>query len=158
MSFRCFWRWDTPDKDRPLTAYRREKLKMNRPQSVLPSITITTDDERRLSALANLNATRFPRVAHFLARELGRANIVPDRSRLDGVVGMGSQVKYRDETTGRVREVTLVYPEQADIRHNRISVLAPVGVALIGLSVGQTIEFQTPTREKRSLTVLAVSS
>jgi regulator of nucleoside diphosphate kinase len=134
------------------------EIEMNRPQSELPSITITTDDERRLNALANLNATRFPRVTHFLAGELGRANVVPDRPGLDGVVRMGSQVKYRDETTGRVREVTLVYPEEAAISQNRISVFAPVGVALIGLSVGQTIEFQTPIRERRSLTVLSVSS
>jgi regulator of nucleoside diphosphate kinase len=70
---------------------------------------------------------------------------------------MGSRVTYRDETTGRVREVTLVYPEEANINLRRISILAPVGVGLIGLSVGQTIEFQTPTREKRSLTVLDVS-
>jgi regulator of nucleoside diphosphate kinase len=54
--------------------------------------------------------------------------------------------------------VTLVYPHEADIDLNRISVLTPVGAVLIGLSVGQTIEFQTPTREKRSLTVLDVST
>ena len=70
---------------------------------------------------------------------------------------MGSRVTYRDETTDRVREVTLVYPDEANINLHRISILALVGVALIGLSVGQTIDFQTPTRERRSLTVLAVS-
>jgi regulator of nucleoside diphosphate kinase len=131
---------------------------MNNRQPQLPPITITTDDERRLSALADLNAARFPRVAYFLACELDRANVVPDQSDLCGIVRMGSRVTYRDEETGRAKEVTLVYPDQADINRNRISVLAPVGVALIGLSVGQTIEFQTPTREKRSLTVLAVSN
>jgi replicative DNA helicase len=54
--------------------------------------------------------------------------------------------------------VTLVYPDEANINLNRISILAPVGAALIGLSIGQTIEFQTPTRERRSLTVLGVSN
>jgi regulator of nucleoside diphosphate kinase len=72
------------------------------------------------------------------------------------VVRMGSRVKYRDEWAGRERDVTLVYPQEADINVNRISVLAPVGAALIGLSLGQTIEFQTPGGEKRSLTVLDV--
>jgi regulator of nucleoside diphosphate kinase len=69
---------------------------------------------------------------------------------------MGSQVVYRDEETGRIREVTLVYPHQADINLNRISVLTPVGAALIGLAEGQSIEFRTPTPERRSLTVLVV--
>jgi len=126
-------------------------------QSELPPIMITKADEQRLSALANSNAARFPRIAHFLTQELDRAAIVSDQSPLDGVVRMGSRVTYRDETTGRVREVTLVYPEEANINLRRISILAPVGVALIGLSVGQTIEFQTPTRETRSLIVLGVS-
>jgi regulator of nucleoside diphosphate kinase len=130
---------------------------MSHHHSQLPPITITRDDVRRLSLLANSSMTRFPRVAHFLAREIDRANVVPGQVELPGVVRMGSRVTYRDEKTGRVREVTLVYPHEADIDLNWISVLAPVGAALIGLSAGQTIEFQTPTREKRSLTVLGVS-
>jgi regulator of nucleoside diphosphate kinase len=131
---------------------------MSHPQSQLPSIMITMDDMRRLSLLANSSMTRFPRVAHFLARELDRANVVPAEVDLPGVVRMGSQVTYRDEKTDRVRKVTLVYPHEADINLNRISVLTPVGAALIGLSVGQTIEFQTPIRESRSLTVMDVST
>jgi regulator of nucleoside diphosphate kinase len=52
----------------------------------------------------------------------------------------------------------LVYPHGAQIALSRLSVLTPVGAALIGLSVGQTIEFQTPAHQTRSLTVLGVSS
>src|SRR6185437_12637050 len=103
-------------------------------------------------------ASRFPRAALFLTRELYRANIVADESSLHDIVRMGSRVKYRDNITAHVREITLVYPDEAAINFNRISVLAPVGVALIGLSVGQTIEFQTPTGGRRSLTVLGVSN
>ena len=131
---------------------------MNYHQTQLPPIMITTDDARRLSLLADSNMTRFPRVAHFLAREIDRANVVLGPVDLAGVVRMGSWVTYREEASGRVREVRLVYPDEADIDLNRISVLSPVGAALIGLSVGQTIEFQTPIREKRSLTVIAVST
>lgn len=127
-------------------------------QTQLPPIMITTDDARRLSLLADSNMTRFPRLAHFLAREIDRANVVPEQDDLAGVVRMGSWVTYREEANGRVREVKLVYPDEADIDLNRISVLSPVGAALIGLSVGQTIQFQTPIREKRSLTVIAVST
>jgi regulator of nucleoside diphosphate kinase len=52
--------------------------------------------------------------------------------------------------------VTLVYPEAADVDAGKISILTPIGAALIGLSVGQTIEFQTPGGRWRSLTVLKV--
>jgi regulator of nucleoside diphosphate kinase len=131
---------------------------MNYHQTQLPPIMITTDDAHRLSLLADSNMTRFPRVAHFLAREIDRANVVLEPVDLTGVVRMGSWVTYREEASGRVREVKLVYPDEADIDLNRISVLSPVGAALIGLSVGQTIQFQTPIREKRSLTVIAVSA
>ena len=130
---------------------------MNYHQTQLPPIMITTDDARRLSLLADSNMTRFPRVAHFLAREINRAKVVLGQIDLAGAVRMGSWVTYREEASGRVREVRLVYPDEADIDLNRISVLSPVGAALIGLSVGQTMEFQTPIREKRSLTVIAVS-
>ena len=125
-------------------------------QPILPSIMISADDERRLSLLAKASMTQFPRVAHFLAQEVDRATIVPEQPK--GIVRMGSQVVYRDEGTGRIRDVTLVFPHEADINLNRISVLTPVGAALIGLAEGQSIEFQTPTREKRSLTVLVVRS
>ena len=130
---------------------------MTKRQSQLPPITISADDALQLTQLANSSMARFPRSAYFLASELDRANVVSERPARD-VVRMGSRVKYRDEWTGRVREVTLVYPDEADINFNQISVLAPVGAALIGLSLGQTIEFQTPGGEKRSLTILDVSN
>jgi regulator of nucleoside diphosphate kinase len=71
---------------------------------------------------------------------------------------MGSEVRYCDNKTGEVRDVVLVYPHEADISLKRISVLTPVGAALIGLSIGQSIEFNTPGTRRRSLTVLGVSS
>ena len=50
----------------------------------------------------------------------------------------------------------LVYPDQAEVAAGRISVLTPVGAALIGLSKNQSIDWETPARERRSLTVLSV--
>jgi len=88
---------------------------------------------------------------------MDRASVVPADADLRGVVRMGSQVRYCDDKTGDVRDVVLVYPHEADIALKRISVLTPVGAALIGLSVGQVIEFQTPSAT-RSLTVLGVSN
>jgi regulator of nucleoside diphosphate kinase len=118
----------------------------------LPPITITTEDMGYLSVLA-LSSTP---PAEFLAREIDRANIVPVHQALPGLVRMGSLVTYREETIGQVREMTLVYPRDIDGQLNRVSVLTPVGAALIGLSVGQTIEFKTANNERHSLTIVRV--
>jgi regulator of nucleoside diphosphate kinase len=125
-------------------------------EPVLPPIVITADEARRLSALADSSMTLFPRVAHFLAHETKRAKVVADGSDLRGIVRMGSQVRYCDNKSGDVRDVVLVYPHEADIALKRISVLTPVGAALLGLSVGQSIDFQTPGHQKRSLTILGI--
>ena len=121
-------------------------------------IVIPTDGARRPNALANSNMALFPREAFFMASEMNRANVVPDNSDLRGVVHMGSQVRYCDHRTGAVRDVVLVYPHEAQIALKRLSVPTLVGAALIGLSVGQTIDFQTPAHQTRSLTVLGISS
>nr|WP_026202500.1 nucleoside diphosphate kinase regulator [Bradyrhizobium sp. Rc3b] len=122
----------------------------------MPPIKITEDESRRLSSLANSTMDLFPRVAQFLARELERASVAAEND-LRGVVRMGSKVTYRDDGTGASREIVLVYPHEANIELNRVSILTPVGAALIGLSVGQRIEFETPDKRTRGLTVLAVS-
>jgi len=125
--------------------------------ATLPPIVIAASEALRLSALADSSMAVFPRVAQFLARETDRARVVADDSDLHDVVRMNSRVRYRDDETGDVREVVLVYPHEADIALRRISVLTPVGAALIGLSIGQTIDFQTPSHQTRSVTILAVT-
>ncbi len=75
---------------------------------------------------------------------------------LPGLVAMESEVTFRDDISGQERTVTLVYPEAANVDAGKISILTPIGAALIGLSVGQTIEFQTPAGGWRALTVLQV--
>jgi len=124
----------------------------------LPPITISTRDLDRLSVIANCSMRQIPDVVEFLMREITRANIIPQQHALHDLVQMGSKVVYRDETTGLQREVTLVYPHEADIDIGRISVLTAVGAALIGLSVGQSIGFKTPSGDSRSLTVLHVEN
>ncbi|MHC4040269.1 nucleoside diphosphate kinase regulator [Bradyrhizobium sp. 23AC] len=132
------------------------ETEIRRDQPALPPIKITEDESRRLSSLANSTMDLFPRVAQFLARELERASVAAEND-LRGVVRMGSKVTYRDDGTGASREIVLVYPHEANIELNRVSILTPVGAALIGLSVGQRIEFETPDKRARGLTVLAVS-
>ena len=133
------------------------EAEMRSEQPALPPIRIAAEDSRRLSSLANSTMELFPRVAQFLARELERATVTEENN-LHGVVRMGSKVTYRDDETGARREIVLVYPHEADIALNRISVLTPVGAALIGLSVGQRIAFETPDKRNRELTVLAVAA
>lgn len=126
-------------------------------EAALPPIRVTEDELQRLNALANSGMELFPRIAHFLAREMERAQVVAGDADLRGLVRMGSRVTYRDNRTGEARDIVLVYPHEANIERNRISVLTPVGAALIGLSIGQRIEFQTPGHQTRSITVLNVS-
>jgi regulator of nucleoside diphosphate kinase len=71
---------------------------------------------------------------------------------------MGSRVTFRDDVTGQVRTVKLVYPGEADVAQGTISVLTPIGAALIGLSVSQSIEWDTVSGGRRSLTVLAADA
>jgi len=122
----------------------------------LPPITLSGIDFERLDRLAAAASETFPRTADFLAREIARATIAPSGFVLKGVVTMGARVEFRDDTTGQSRTVKLVYPDEADLADGRLSVLSPVGAALIGLSVGQAIEWQTPSGGWRSLTVLNV--
>jgi len=122
----------------------------------LPQITLTTDDSERLRRLADAASGKFPRTAEFLAREVDRAELSDDATTVQSLVTMGSEVIYRDDETGKTRSVILVYPDEADLDAGKISVLTPIGAALIGLSVNQSIEFETPTGAIRSVTVESV--
>ena len=96
-----------------------------------------------------------PDLASVLIEELERAHVFAD-GRPEQTVCMGSEVEFRDDSTGKVQTVTLVYPGDADISQRRISVLTPVGAALIGLTAGDSITRETPNGDLRQLTVLNV--
>lgn len=125
-------------------------------QPELPPISLRMCDADRLRNIAEAAADKYPQTTDFLAREIDRAEILPDARLLPGLVTMDSEVTFRDDISMQERPVTLVYPEAADVDAGKISILTPIGAALIGLSVGQTIEFQTPGGRWRSLTVLKV--
>lgn len=97
-------------------------------------------------------------VGEYLVEELSRAQIVPDEACGPEVVRIGSEITYRDDATQRTRTVTLVYPHDAEIERNRVSVLTPIGAALIGLSPSQSIDWRTPDGAVNSLTVLDVKN
>lgn len=123
-------------------------------QPELPPISLRLSDVDRLRNLAEAAAEKYPQTSDFLAREIERAEVLPDARMLPGLVTMNSEVTFRDDISTQERTVTLVYPEAADVESGKISILTPIGAALIGLSAGQTIEFQTPGGRWRSLTVL----
>ena len=91
-----------------------------------------------------------------LRAELERAIVIPKESIWPDVVTMGARVSYRDLETDRVREIEIVYPDEADLAKGRISVMAPVGAALIGLSVGHQIDWDFPDGSVHRLVVESV--
>ena len=117
-----------------------------------PSLYLTHDDLERLSQLLDAQGGRFAK----LEGELARARVVSREEIPPDVVTMNSRVLFENETTGERREVTLVYPREADIGAGKISVLVPVGTALLGLRVGQTIDWELPSGEKHRYRVIDV--
>jgi regulator of nucleoside diphosphate kinase len=99
---------------------------------------------------------RAPDVAEELLGEMDRARVIPSDSFPPGIVKMGSTVEF--ETNGQRRRVTVVFPGDADISQGRISILTPVGAALIGLSEGQSIMWTTRDRRTQQLTVIQVEA
>lgn len=124
-----------------------------------PALLLSAEDHDRLMGLARAVAARHPLVqGERLLDELYRADVVPDSWMPPDVVRMGAYVEYRDDGVGRVRQIQLVYPDRADISMGRISVLSPVGTALIGLAEGKSIIWTTRSGRPRRLTVLRVSN
>lgn len=122
-----------------------------------PEIIVTRLDLERLHHLLESHATdRDQQAVAFLDAELARARIVDPSEVPANVVTMNSRFRYIDRSTGESRMVTLVYPTNADPRAGRLSVLAPVGCALLGLSVGQSIEWPLPHGQVRSFGIAEI--
>lgn len=122
-----------------------------------PRIVIAQADHEKLLQLADALLERRPELAEELLGELDRARVVAGTSVPAGTVQMGSTVEYRTEDD-QARRVTLVYPADADIAQGKVSILTPIGTALLGLSVGQTIDFVANDGRKHLLTVVSVGA
>lgn len=120
-----------------------------------PSIIMSEADHVRLTDLALAAQNRSPEVTEELLAEMERADVVPTGTVPPDVVQMGSTVEYRSENAQH-RRVTLVFPGEADIAQGRVSILTPIGTALIGLSPGQSIEWTARDGRKHELTVMSV--
>jgi len=115
-------------------------------------IYVTESDLRRL---CNVVATELAldggsnrHLAELIA-ELQRAEIVASDEVPDDVVTMNSTVVLRDLETDEVETYTLVYPNHANIARNRLSVLAPVGTAILGYHVGDVVRWRVPAGDRR---------
>ncbi len=119
-----------------------------------PSITITRLDLQRLEQLLD-SLEDFGPTAEALQAELDRAEVVGHDQVPAGVVTMNSRVHCREEGSGKDYHLTLVYPQDAG-GEGKVSILAPVGTALLGLSVGQHIDWPAPGGKQLKLALLAV--
>jgi regulator of nucleoside diphosphate kinase len=121
-----------------------------------PPITITKTDLEKLKNFTS--AAHLSPVADYLANELERATVVSALSSAEPVVRLGSRVRFKDSENGAARAVTLVMPNEADIDKGRISILTPVGVALLGLAESQEITFTLPNGAERTVHVVEVTN
>ena len=120
-----------------------------------PSITMSSLDWERLDRLVNLETySRLPGV-EALEEEMNRANVVEPTEVPPEVVTMNFIVEVMEDKTGQTFQMTLVYPD-AVTGHETVSIFAPVGSALLGLSVGQSIVWQIPGGRELNLRVLKV--
>jgi regulator of nucleoside diphosphate kinase len=109
-----------------------------------PKIVISSLDLERLEELLDaLPDDEFPGRGE-LEEELARAEVVDPKEIPPTVVTMNSTVRFRVHSSPREFELTLVYPEDIDASGHKISILAPVGSALLGLSQGDEIEWPKP--------------
>jgi regulator of nucleoside diphosphate kinase len=112
-----------------------------------PAIVVTEADARRLRGLLaarRSSALRDESHLNELELELERAQLVATDAVPPGVVVMDSAVRVRDLSNEEPREYTLVYPAEADLEAGRISVLAPLGTALLGYREGDEVEWLMP--------------
>ena len=114
-------------------------------------LLITATDFDRLSHL--VDSPRY-RTSHAvllmtLKGELDRGRVVASDGVPNGVVTMNSRVRVRDLRLDDTETYQLVYPEEADISEGKLSVLAPLGIALLGTRVGHIVKFDAPGGTRR---------
>ena len=129
-----------------LNMSKMKELKMKTPDIVLS----TTDYDRLDALLANLSADSMG--YDTLSQELERASVVAPEQLPANVISMNSSVRFR-LGNGKTSILTLVYPKDVSQNGNTISVLAPVGCALLGLKTGDTINWPLPGGDMSTITV-----
>ncbi len=115
-------------------------------------IYVTRNDYDRLMQLiatVKINSPKDKECLDKLRGELERAQIIAPQQVKPDVVTMNSTVRMRDLDDAQLYEYQLVYPLDADPEHNKLSILAPVGTALLGFRVGDAVQWQVPAGIRR---------
>lgn len=115
------------------------------------TIYLTRYDAQRLDAMLEQasDATRDRADVVKLEEELAQASVVAGKDVPANVVTMNTQLQLRDEKTGEVKTYTLVFPQDANVDEGKISIMSPIGTALIGYCEGDTIEWAVPAGVRR---------
>ncbi len=129
----------------------------NSTSEALPPLVLASPAVERIRAVALAAMRHEPEVAEQLLAELERADVVSPEAMPSTAVGIGSWITSQDMASGSIRTIQLVLPGEADPTLQRISIVSPIGAALIGLSVGQVMSWQLREGHIRQLTVLNVS-
>jgi regulator of nucleoside diphosphate kinase len=112
------------------------------------TIHITQFDNQRLRDLlaeARYTDYRGSEYLKGLEQELDRAKVVDPKTVPPDLVTMNSRVRLEDLETGEEMVYTLVFPENANLAENKISILAPIGTAMLGYRVGDVFEWKVPS-------------
>ena len=122
-----------------------------------PAIAISRTDHMRLMRLAESLADNNPGLADELFAGVERACLMPDAQLRPDVVRMGSTLRFTTDAGGD-RTVTLVFPGEADIAECKVSILTPIGIALIGIASGQSMDWAGRDGRVHRLTVESVGA
>ncbi len=109
---------------------------------MLPVITVTTADYKRIESVLDNLPSSYDDLVDKLFVELDRADVVEPTAVPPTLVTMNSRVRFTVVATGATIVRTLVYPKDQTASEENISILSPLGSALLGLSVGQEIEWK----------------
>lgn len=123
----------------------------------LSPVVVPRRDFDRLFALTKASAGRnAPETLRALMDKLDIAEDAFADEALEKTITMNSRARIRDDEKSTCFTVTLVYPGLEDVSAGRISVLSPIGIALLGISEGCSVRYVTPAGQERSLTVLKI--
>ncbi|MFY0577487.1 nucleoside diphosphate kinase regulator [Cystobacter fuscus] len=118
---------------------------------------VTAEDLQRLRAVVDRHLDgALAAAAEQLDGELERAVVEPQDQIPPDVVTMRSRILFEDLDTGRRREATLVYPEEANIEQSKLSVLAPAGLAVLGLKKNDIIEWPLPNARRTRFRIVEI--
>ena len=118
--------------------------------------TLTQTDHARLTRLLSRSPQPQVPAAEIMQDLLDSSEIVPSTAVSPTVVTMYTQVLLQDEQDGSEFKVTLCYPPDANASTGQLSVLSPIGAALLGLQVNEVARWRAPTGEERRARILSI--